>query len=261
MKFCSLFSGSSGNALFLREGSISILIDGGLSGKRITTMMGEIGESPENLTAILITHEHKDHIHGVGVLSRRYDLPIFANEKTWIAIGDECGKIESKNKKIFDGVFDFDRIQISPFDLSHDAANPVGFVIDNGKGGTVGIATDTGKTSDVMLKALQPAKLVLLESNHDLGMLETGPYPFALKQRVKGEFGHLSNQDASQFACQLVQQGIKHLVLGHLSGENNMPLLAYQTTELALQQKGIQVDSDTTLEVASRTKCSQVYLI
>ncbi|MDD2414474.1 MAG: MBL fold metallo-hydrolase [Eubacteriaceae bacterium] len=262
MKFCSLFSGSSGNCLFVSQGNTRLLVDAGLSGVRIEKALCSIDELPAGLTGILVTHEHRDHTHGVGVLSRRYDLPIYANPGTWDAMAPDLGKIAGHNVRLFNtGVpFDIGDLEIDSFPTSHDAKEPVSYGIGDGKH-TLGIATDTGILTEALAQFLYGRELVVLESNHDAGMLETGPYPYPLKRRIAGEKGHLSNDVAGKAACDLVQSGVKEIVLAHLSQENNLPLLAYQTTEGRLKAEGITVGQDVGLTVAKRHQCGHVYAI
>nr|WP_320024667.1 MBL fold metallo-hydrolase [uncultured Acetobacterium sp.] len=258
MKFCSLYSGSSGNSLFVSNNSTKILIDAGLSGKRIQSSLDAIAENPNEIGGIMVTHEHSDHIHGVGVLSRRFDLPVYANEKTWEAMMKDLGKIAEHNIKVFDfeKPFDIMDLQIEAFKTSHDAADSAGFVISDGKK-RVGIATDSGIITVEMRKALCGCDLVVLESNHDVSMLEAGSYPFYLKQRIKSDFGHLSNETAGDLALALVKEGTRQLVLAHLSQENNYPLLAYETTARILTQAGVALEEDVTLCVAKRSCASE----
>ncbi|MBU4440161.1 MAG: MBL fold metallo-hydrolase [Firmicutes bacterium] len=258
MKFCSLYSGSSGNSLFVSNNSTKILIDAGLSGKRIQSSLDAIAENPNEIGGIMVTHEHSDHIHGVGVLSRRFDLPVYANEKTWEAMMKDLGKIAEHNIKVFDfeKPFDIMDLQIEAFKTSHDAADSAGFVISDGKK-RVGIATDSGIITAEMRKALCGCDLVVLESNHDVSMLEAGSYPFYLKQRIKSDFGHLSNETAGDLALALVKEGTRQLVLAHLSQENNYPLLAYETTARILTQAGVALEEDVTLCVAKRSCASE----
>lgn len=258
MKFCSLYSGSSGNSLFVSNNSTKILIDAGLSGKRIQSAMDAIEEDPREIGGIMVTHEHSDHIHGVGVLSRRFDLPIYANEKTWAAMKKDLGKIAEHNVKIFDfeAPFIIQDLQIEAFKTSHDAADSAGFVISDGKS-RLGIATDSGIITPEMRSALCGCDLVVLESNHDVSMLEAGSYPFYLKQRIKSDFGHLSNETAGDLALALVQEGTRQLVLAHLSQENNYPLLAYETTARILTASGVVLDGDVKLSVAERSCVSE----
>jgi phosphoribosyl 1,2-cyclic phosphodiesterase len=259
LKFCSLYSGSSGNSLFVSCRQTKLLIDAGMSGIKIQNAMKTIEEDPKSLKGILVTHEHRDHIHGIGVLSRRFDLPVYATQKTWEAM-DEClGKISEGNRKTFDPGKDLviEELQISPFKTSHDAAQSCGFVIDDGIK-RIGIATDTGVVTDDMLLALKGCSLSVVESNHALGMLEAGAYPFYLKQRIKSEYGHLSNEVAGNLVKTLVENGGQTIVLAHLSQENNFPLLAFETTSRILQESGIDPQKDIHLSVAKRSSVSEI---
>ncbi|WKY48264.1 MBL fold metallo-hydrolase [Eubacteriaceae bacterium ES3] len=259
MKFCSLYSGSSGNSLFVSHGQTSLLIDAGMSGIKIQNAMKAIEEDPKKLKGILVTHEHRDHIHGIGVLSRRFDLPVYATTKTWEAMGESLGKIAENNRKTFESGEDLniEELQIRPFKTSHDAAESCGFVIDDGTC-QMGIATDTGVVTEQMIEALMGCKLTVIESNHDLGMLEAGAYPFYLKQRIKSDFGHLSNEVAGNLVKTLVENGTETVLLAHLSQENNFPLLAYETTSRILSEAGINPQKDICLAVAKRSCVSEI---
>ena len=192
LRFCPLFSGSSGNALYLGCGSTHLLIDAGMSGAKITTELERIGLSPDQLTAILITHEHADHIAGAGILSRRHDLPVFANEATWNAMRPKLGSIVEKNVRVFETGADFHigEMDIVPFATPHDAAEPVGYSFYAGQS-KLSIATDLGTIKESWLKHAAHSDLVLLESNHDVDMLKAGRYPYELKRRIQGSKGHL----------------------------------------------------------------------
>ena len=259
MKFCSLYSGSSGNSLFVSNNGTKLLVDAGLSGIRIQRALNVIGENADEICGILVTHEHKDHIHGLGVLSRRFDLPIYANEKTWAAMADDLGKIAPQNIKTFEFEKNFaiEDLEITAFKTSHDAAASAGFRIGNGKK-SLGIATDSGIITPEMTAALRGCDLAVVESNHDVAMLEAGSYPFYLKQRIKSDFGHLSNETAGGMALALVKQGTRQLVLAHLSGENNYPLLAYETTARILTGAGVVIKEDVDLVVAKRECVSEI---
>lgn len=260
MKFCSLFSGSSGNSLFVKGGDTRLLIDAGLSGKRIEQALCAIDELPAQINGILVTHEHRDHIHGVGILSRRYNLPIYANFATWQRMKNELGKIADANIRVFETGHPFciGDLKIEAFHTSHDAAESVGFIIDSGNR-TMAVATDTGIVTQAMVEKLKGRDLVIVESNHDPSMLETGRYPYPLKQRIKGNKGHLSNEVCAETVSMLVESGVDKIVLAHLSKENNYPLLAYQTTALALKEKGVEPGVDLQLSVAERDKVSNLY--
>lgn len=262
MKFCSLYSGSSGNALFVGHLGTRLLIDAGKNGKQIEKQLFEINEEPENLTGILITHEHTDHIAGAGVLSRRYNIPVYANFNTWEKIGDKLGKIRPENRMIFENDVPFapGDLKCLAFKTSHDAVDSVGFQITDGHS-QICIATDTGIITDDIRMHLPGSDLVYLESNHDIAMLETGPYPFYLKQRIRGACGHLSNEDAAEYAVELVKCGTDQLILAHLSHENNMPMLAHQTAVRVLSENGIIPGKDVNLEVAPRGGHCQIHIL
>ena len=262
LHFCPLFSGSSGNALYIGYQNTHLLIDAGMSGAKITAELNRIGLSPDLLCGILITHEHTDHIAGAGILSRKYDLPIFANERTWEAMRPKLGNIQEKNIRIFETGIDFpiDSLSVTPFAIPHDAAEPVGYSIctQNVK---LGIATDLGTVKESWMKHLENSDLVLLESNHDVDVLKASRYPYDLKRRILGTKGHLSNDTAGKAAVSLVQRGVRSIVLGHLSGDTNFPELAYQSVCCMLQQTGIAPGTDVMLSVASRDGCNATYVL
>jgi phosphoribosyl 1,2-cyclic phosphodiesterase len=259
IKFCSLFSGSSGNAIFLGTDKTKILIDAGVSGKRIIEALVSIGENPSELSAVLVSHEHSDHIKGAGIISRRLDIPIYANEGTWKAMEGQIGPVSLKNKRYFNtGIeFEINEICIKPFPMPHDASEPVGFSFftENKK---VTVSTDIGHISEELLDCMEMSDLILLESNHDLEMLRVGRYPWWLKKRIMGENGHLSNEAAGKTVAYLADRGTRRFLLGHLSKENNFPELAYQTVLNALDEKQIRVGTDVTLDVVLRDRVGRV---
>jgi phosphoribosyl 1,2-cyclic phosphodiesterase len=259
IKFCSLFSGSSGNAIFLGTDKTKILIDAGVSGKRIIEALVSIGENPSELSAVLVSHEHSDHIKGAGIISRRLDIPIYANEGTWKAMEGQIGPVSLKNKRYFNtGIeFEINEICIKPFPMPHDASEPVGFSFftENKK---VTVSTDIGHISEELLDCMEMSDLILLESNHDLEMLRVGRYPWWLKKRIMGENGHLSNEVAGKTVAYLADKGTRRFLLGHLSKENNFPELAYQTVLNALDEKQIRVGTDVTLDVVLRDRVGRV---
>jgi len=262
LRFCPLFSGSSGNALYLGCEGTHLLIDAGMSGAKITAEMERIGVHPKDLSGILVTHEHADHIAGVGILSRRYDIPVYANAGTWDAMRSKLGNINEKNVMLFDTGSDFHvgSLDIMPFATPHDAAEPVGYSFYAGRN-KLSIATDLGVVRESWLKHIEDSDLVLLESNHDVDMLKAGRYPYELKRRILGNKGHLSNDSAGQAAVELVRRGVRTIVLGHLSGENNFPELAYQSVTSLLQLEGIEPGRDVMLSVASRDGASGIYVV
>ncbi len=251
--FISLISGSSGNAAYLADGKTHILIDCGMSGKQLAESLKRIGVSPESLDALLITHEHSDHIKGAGVAARRYGLPIYATEGTRAAMN--IGGVADGQIKIIDSSHDFEigTIGVKAFDIPHDAAEPVGYSFYIG-GEKVSLATDIGHMREPLFEQLANSKMVLLESNHDVDMLRCGPYPFPLKQRILSDTGHLSNENAAKTALRLVSSGTEHIMLGHLSEKNNHPEIAMMETYNTLTFAGVKVGNDVTLQVADRYK-------
>ena len=259
IKFCSLYSGSSGNAIFISDGKTKILIDTGLSGKRIFEALATIGEKPSELSAVLVSHEHSDHIRGVGIVSRKVDVPIYANQSTWEAMEQSIGPVNLKNKMYFDTgkEFEIGNIVIKAFPIPHDAAEPVGFnfFIGNRK---ITTATDIGHMNRELLSHIEGSDLLLIESNHDVEMLKVGPYPWSLKKRILGDLGHLSNEMAGKVVAYLAEKGTRNFLLGHLSRENNFPELAYETVRNILREKNIDIEKDIRLSVALRDRVGRV---
>ena len=258
LRFCPLFSGSSGNSLYLGCNDTHLLIDAGMSGAKITAEMERVGLAPTDLSGILITHEHADHIAGAGILSRRYNLPIYANEATWSAMRDKLGNISENNIRLFETGADFHigSLDITPFAIPHDAAGPVGYRIFAG-GHSVATATDMGYLTKDVLKRISGSDIVLLESNHDPDMLMQNPhYSAALKKRILGRLGHLSNESCAQGILKLAETGVRNVVLGHLSAENNTPELAMDTAVRAAEEAGLVLGRDLHIDMAWRDRVS-----
>lgn len=262
IKICSLFSGSSGNCIFISYNKTAVLIDAGVSGKRIEAALAGIGESLENIAGIFITHEHSDHINGAGILSRRYKIPVYANSATWTAMRPFMGKLKSENIRHVEigEIKTVGDISVRPFPIPHDAVCPVGYNIFIA-GKKLTIATDIGHMNNALLANLEKSDMVLLESNHDVEMLMTGRYPWPLKQRILGDHGHLCNEVAGKVVAHLAQCGTERFLLGHLSKENNFPELAYRTVCNALLENKINPLKDIYLEVALRDRASNVMYI
>lgn len=260
MKYCSIGSGSSGNCHYVGYKDTNILIDAGLSGKRITKGLDEIDVDASKLNGIFVTHEHSDHIKGVGILSRKYDLPIFVNYKTWNAIKEKIGKVKEENIKIFENDTNYavGDMEIKPFSITHDAADPVGFKMTDGKE-SIAVATDIGHISENIKNNLLGSKLVVLESNYDKEMLLMGSYTYALKKRVMSDIGHLSNEDAARFAVELIKNGAEDILLAHLSRENNFPALAFETSNHILTENGMKIGKDADVEVLMRDDRSKLF--
>ena len=260
--FSPLFSGSSGNAIYVGDGESGVLVDAGVSCTRIVAELGKIGVKPDSLKGLLITHEHADHIAGAGILSRKFDLPIFATEGTWRGMEEKLGAVAAKNIRLVDPSQDFflGGMNIVPFALPHDAMEPCGYSFYLG-GMKASIATDIGYVKDSWVSAVSGSDIVLLESNYDPDMLKAGKYPYSLKTRILGRKGHLSNDDAGTAACRLVSSGTRTLILGHLSKENNFPELAKQCTVCALREAGVDPDKDISLSIASRDHTSGLFAL
>ena len=257
-KFCSLYSGSSGNSLFVENNNAKILIDAGESAKKIVEALNSIQVDIKDIDAILVTHEHKDHIKGLGTLSQKYDIPVYANPETWDAMPDQSIKISDYNKNKFTTNEDFaiKDLVISPFKIPHDAANPCGYNISFKKE-KISIATDLGHITEDILGKLEKSSFVLLESNYEPQMLDVSPYPYVLKQRIKGPKGHLSNKMAGETISNLINSGLKTVMLGHLSKENNFPELAYKTVVENLIANSYDENS-LNLYVAKRDEQSKI---
>lgn len=263
MTFCPLYSGSSGNCLYVEYGETRVLVDAGKSGKAIAEALAYIGVQPEKLSGILITHEHNDHIQGAGVLSRRYHLPVYATAGTWEAMSGKLGLMPGELRRVFDKTQDFyvGQLGVAPFAIPHDAADPVGFRLWGGQA-SVATATDLGYFSATVRDAVSGSDLVLLESNHDPDLLRQNPhYSAALKRRILGRYGHLSNQACAEALVQLAATGVKNVILGHLSGENNRPELALSTSENYAELEGLRLGEDLHLDLAWRDRVGGVYTL
>ena len=251
--FYTLFSGSSGNCTFVSDGKTNLLIDAGVSASRICTALSQIGYSPRDINGILLTHEHRDHVCGVGVLSREYSIPVYANvgtmEKTMAVTGwifDDYINTFKSNEK-----FSVDDIEVFPFSISHDTIDPVGYTFRfNGK--YYSVATDMGCVTESVLKHLCRSDAVLIEANHDVKMLKDGPYPYYLKKRILSDKGHLSNDNCAHLATQLVKWGTTKIALGHLSEKNNTPDAAYDAVAECFENNDIEIGKDVLLQVAQK---------
>lgn len=254
-RLCVLCSSSSGNCTYVRYGETLILIDAGISAKRLEQMLAANGLSPANVCGIFITHEHSDHVGGVRVFADKYKIPVYANGATTVAmkLQNKAPKDASLFRPLRMGEkVAFDGMEITPFPTSHDAAESCGYRIETGDGRVASYVTDLGVFTDEVFEAVKGSHTVVLESNHDPYMLRTGPYPPHLQERILSDRGHLSNDAAASAACRLVGTGTGRIILGHLSEQNNTPLLAAQTVENALAAAGYQSGSDYLLFVAAK---------
>lgn len=261
MTVCSLASGSSGNATLVGAGGARVLVDAGVSCKRICQELEGLGVHPAELSGILVTHEHVDHIRGIRVLSRRFGLPVYANAGTWAAMADQL-QLPAASVRVFDTAHDFyiDDIAVESFAIPHDAAEPVGYCLHSGTH-KVALATDIGHMTDDIAERLLGSSLVLLESNHDVQMVLDGPYPERLKRRILGRKGHLSNLEAGQTLLRLAKSGVRHALLGHLSQHNNIPELAYQTVAASLMAGGAVLGQDLTVDMTWRDRAGALYTL
>lgn len=263
VEFCSLYSGSSGNSLFVKNNDTRILIDAGVSTRKITTALNEIGESAEKIDAVLISHEHKDHIQGIKVFFKKYGVPVYANAKTWGEIEKYTQDIIPDSEKRYfttNEEFKIKDLTIKTFPISHDAVEPVGFNLfaDDKK---ITTATDLGYISKEVMTALDASDLLFIESNHDKEMLKMGIYPWYLKQRILSKEGHLSNDVAGKAIAYFANRGTKKFILGHLSKNNNFPELAYQTVKNILESHEISITDDISLSIASQDNVGEMNYI
>ena len=259
LKFCSLYSGSSGNCLFVNSNHTKVLVDCGVSCKKICEGLENIDSSIEDIDAILITHEHSDQIQGLGTISKKFNIPVYANIETWNAMEKQREKINPDNIQTFENDKDFklNDLTIHPFSTPHDAANPCGFNIHNGSK-RLSIATDLGYMDDRIISELHSSSFVFLEANYDQEILRVSRYPFSLKQRISGPNGHLSNDTAGKTVSSLItKKDLKEVMLGHLSKENNFPELAYQTVVNELIQTNTDIN-EIRLSVANRYQPSKI---
>lgn len=265
MRLVSIASGSSGNCIYAGTDKTHVLIDAGISNKRIEQGLNEIGIKGSELDGVVITHEHSDHVKGLGVLARKYGIPIYATKETLDKIG-EMKYLGEYPRELFSPVlpdveFSIGDMSIKPFRIDHDAVNPVAYRIHNGRK-SVAIATDMGHFDQYIIEHLQGLDALLLESNHDVRMLETGPYPYYLKQRILSDHGHLSNDNAGRLLNYILHDNMKHILLGHLSKENNYEELAYETVKLEIDQGDHGYRSkDFSISVARRDVMSQIITI
>lgn len=237
-----LSSGSKGNSIYISDGDTSVLIDAGLSGIEIERRMKTKGLSPEDLDAIVVSHEHADHIHGVGVLSRRFALPVYLSRKTYKAALPFLGKIEEI--RTFECGLDFavNDISFHPFSVSHDAEDTSGFTVSK-NGAKIGIATDLGIATAMVKEHLKNCSALVIEANHDPEMLANGPYPWPLKQRIKSRAGHLSNEESRSLLREIQHENLEHVILSHISETNNTPEKAMRVVGEAMTCRGARLDA------------------
>jgi len=239
LRFTVLASGSTGNATVVSSDAATVLVDVGLSAKKIDELMRDRELSGTDLDAIFVTHEHSDHIKGLGAFARRHGLPVYANERTWGAMAKAVGDIPEENRKILptDGAMEIYDLRIESYAISHDAIEPVGYCFQS-DGAKLSLATDLGYVSDKVMRRLQDSDVMVLEANHDVEMLRMGRYPWNTKRRILGDMGHLSNEAAGDALCTLLTGRLKRVYLAHLSQEHNLMDLAKLTVNTVLENNG-----------------------
>ncbi|MCH5585077.1 MBL fold metallo-hydrolase [Shimazuella sp. AN120528] len=249
MKFSVLASGSSGNALYIETDNTRLLVDAGLSGKQLGGRLAQIGVNPESLTAILVTHEHIDHVKGLGVMARRYQLPIYLNEATYQHLPSSVGDIPTSMLHFMDtgSSISIADIGVQSIPISHDAAEPMGFRFFE-KDESMAIVTDLGYVNERIIQSLDGVHSLIWESNHDVNMLRMGSYPWNVKRRILGDTGHLSNEDSAIGLLEIIKGLGEQVYLAHLSQDNNLLELAHLTVKNMLEEAGLQVGKDIVLK-------------
>lgn len=252
-RFCSLFSSSSGNCTYIGTAKNGILVDAGVSAKRICNALADRDIPPESLGAIFVTHEHSDHINGIRVLASKYNIPVYATGGTL----DGMAQYGVINGRFPCDVIDENGIEvcgmlIKPFSTPHDTKESCGYTVMMPDDRKISVATDIGHMTGGILSAISKSDLILIESNHDIGMLNNGDYPYILKKRILSDVGHLCNEKCAEAVKYLFEKGTTRFFLGHLSEHNNIPALAYRTTYAVLQEAGAKEGKDYTLEVCPK---------
>ena len=249
-RFCSLFSSSSGNCTYIGTASGGILIDAGVSAKRITNALTDRDIAPESIRAIFVTHEHSDHIKGIRVFASKFATPVFSTEGTMRGM-EEAGVL---TEKFAHGIIPEDGTEVGGmfvrrFKTPHDSYESCGYTVEMPDGRKIAVATDIGHMTNEIMNAVSGCDLVMIESNHDVGMLQNGDYPYYLKRRILSDTGHLCNEACGDAVAQLIRSGTTRFFLGHLSEHNNLPDLAFRTSEYALTSQGAVLGRDFKLTV------------
>lgn len=243
MKISILGSGSSGNSIYIEDEKSSFLVDAGFSCKKIEERMNNLGRNLKEIDGILITHEHGDHIKGAGIISRKYDIPIYITKESFVAGEKKLGKVEEHNIKLIDGDFTInDDILVKPFDVMHDAERTLGFRIINADDKKIAISTDIGYINNIVRENFKDVDIMVIESNYDYNMLMNCKYPWDLKARVKGRNGHLSNDDAAKFIKEMMNEKLKKVYLAHISQDSNNRELLRHNLEMELEREKIKIE-------------------
>lgn len=262
MRLCSIASGSSGNCIYMGTEATHVLVDAGISGKKVEAGLHSLGLTGHDVDGILVTHEHSDHISGLGVLCRRYRIPVYATPGTLGAIR-ACRSLGEIPEELLceieaDESFTIKDLTVKPMHISHDAAEPVAYRFSYGKK-KAAVCTDLGVYNDYTVECLKGMDVLLLEANHDVHMLQVGSYPYPLKQRILGNRGHLSNENSGRLLSRVLHDDLKKVVLGHLSQENNLPELAYEAVRLEIDLADNPYRAnDFPIQVAKRSEVSEM---
>lgn len=259
MRICSIASGSSGNCIYVGSDDTHVIIDAGVSGKRIEEGLNSLGLSTSELDAVLITHEHSDHVASLGVISRRYGIPLYATKGTISGIKEQkcLGTIDESLFNVVSDDFSIRDLTVRPIEVSHDAAEPVAYRIEH-DGRSVGVCTDLGTYDDRIVEGFSGVDVLFLEANHDVHMLQVGRYPYYLKRRILSDRGHLSNENCGRLLCRLLHDNMKSITLSHLSAENNLAELAYEAVRLEILMDDCSyAPSDFEIKVAKRSEPSK----
>ena len=261
LELCTLASGSSGNSLLVSDGRTHILVDAGISCRRITNSLKALGVEPRELAGVLITHEHTDHMAGLATLTKQLRLPVYASRGTGRQLCYRIAFLEELLHPVTPGEsFSVGGIDVESFPTPHDAAESTGFALSAG-GRKAAVVTDLGYVTPEVLKGIRGAELLVCEANHDVEWLQSGPYPYALKARILGDRGHLSNEAGAELAWTAVEGGARTVVLAHLSHENNTPQRAHEVVRALLERRGAAVGRDVVVEVAPRGEVSRRYQV
>lgn len=262
MRLCSIASGSSGNCIYVGSDTTHILVDAGISGKRTKEGLEKLGVKAGELDGIFITHEHADHISGLGVMARKYGVPIYGTKGTLEAVRNTAS-VGTIDESLFreiqtDTKITVKDLTLNPMRTSHDAADPVAYRISHGRQ-KLGIITDLGCYNDYTVECLRGMNALFIEANHDVNMLQVGPYPYYLKKRILGDRGHLSNELSGQLLSRLLNDEMQTIILGHLSKENNLPELAYETVRVEISMADNEYKAnDFPIRVARRSDVSDI---
>ena len=261
MRFVSIASGSSGNCIYAGTETTHVLIDAGISTKRIEKGLCDVGVKPSELSAICITHEHSDHISGLATLTKQLSLPVYTSRGTGLQLCYRIAFLEDVIHTFRPGEsFEVGGLGVESFPTPHDTVESVGYAV-TGCGRKAAVVTDLGYVTQEVWDGVQGADLLVAEANHEVEWVQSGPYPYFLKQRILGERGHLSNDAGAVLACSAVAGGARTVVLAHLSAENNTPARAYDTVCAALERAGAAVGGDVVLEVAPRSELGKRYAV